>query len=133
MTGSPVELGGSGDNVLLLSGAPIYVKVAEGDLASLEAQLLGLSISSGDVNSDGFVNIRDVTTIIGNLGMLGPTYQDGDLAGDNDVDVGDLDIVKANWGFGFGGSEPPPEGIPEPATLGLLLVSGLIVLRRKQR
>jgi hypothetical protein len=90
------------------------------------------TIAPGDLNWDRVVNILDATIIIGNLGVSNPGRYNGDLNGDNAVDVGDLDIVKANWGNDYGPAEPSPGPVPEPATLGLLLIGGLAMLRRKR-
>ena len=54
----------------------------------------------------------------------------GDINGDGFVGVDDLNIVLVNWNAGT----PPPSSdgtIPEPATLSLLGLGGLAMLRRR--
>ena len=84
----------------------------------------------GDVNADGYVGGLDLTTIITNWGMTGATRQQGDLDGDGTVSGPDYTGVITYWGTGT----PPPElpsGVPEPAALGLMVISGLAILKRK--
>ena len=50
----------------------------------------------------------------------------GDFNKDGVVNLLDLDILGGFYGQGDG------ESVPEPATLGLLLVGGLALLRRKR-
>ncbi len=54
----------------------------------------------------------------------------GDINGDGFVGLDDLDIVLNNWNAGT----PPNAGspnIPEPASLGMMIVGGMFVLRRR--
>ena len=85
----------------------------------------------GDVNGDGYVGGLDLTTIITNWGMNPATREQGDLSGDGFVTGHDYTEVITYWGTGT----PPPEPgvIPEPATLGLLIMGGLGLLRRRRR
>jgi hypothetical protein len=50
----------------------------------------------------------------------------GDANGDEDVDAFDFADWQADYPY-----PPPPEPTPEPATLGLLLIGGLALLRRR--
>ena len=88
-------------------------------------------IIPGDVSGDGFVGGDDLTEILTHWGQFGMTREQGDLNGDFFVGGDDYGEVLANWGEG---TPPPPLAIatPEPATLGLLLVGGLALLRRKR-
>jgi len=54
----------------------------------------------------------------------------GDINHDGIVDILDLNIVLADWNKG---TPPPPSNgaIPEPATLGLVAIGGLAMLRRR--
>ena len=84
--------------------------------------------SPGDVNGDGWVGGADLTAIITNWGMNGATRDHGDLSGNGTVDGPDYTEVITYWGTGT----PPPEpnAIPEPATLGLMILGALAILRR---
>ena len=84
----------------------------------------------GDVTGDVYVGGLDLTTIITNWGMTGATRQQGDLSGDGTVSGLDYTEVITYWGTGT----PPPEpgAIPEPTTLGLLVIGGLALLRRRK-
>ena len=83
----------------------------------------------GDVTRDGYVGGTDLATIISHWGQSPATYDDGDLSGDGIVDGLDYAEVVSFWGTGVFPTEPPAV-IPEPATLGLLLIGGGILLRR---
>ena len=85
---------------------------------------------SGDVDGNGYVSGPDLTTIITNWGITGATRAQGDLSGDGTVSGPDYTEVITYWGTGT----PPPEpgAIPEPATLGLLLLASLTLLRRRR-
>ncbi len=87
------------------------------------------SIIPGDANWDGVVDAADYIALKQNFGAAsGATYHDGDFDGDHDVDLDDLAILKAY--FGQGPEESP--AIPEPATLSLMGLAGLVVLRRRR-
>ncbi len=59
----------------------------------------------------------------------GATLADGDADGDGDVDGTDFGLWQANYPTNMGSAA----AIPEPATLGLMLVSGLALLHGKRR
>lgn len=79
----------------------------------------------GDVNGDGWVSGTDLSIIINYWGQsLGREF--GDLNGNGVVDGPDYTEVLSYW------NPPPAEPTPEPATLGLLLLGGLALLRRRK-
>jgi hypothetical protein len=100
---------------------------------------LGIVIP-GDANGDGQVSVGD-------LGILGANYNQGigkdwdtaDFTGDGEVKVGDLGILGAHYGESLGRWAGLPDAtigagaVPEPATLSLLAVGALALIRRKRK
>ena len=82
----------------------------------------------GDANGDGYVDGSDLSTIITNWGKTGQLRADGDLNGDGTVEGNDYSEVLSYWGTG---TPLEPTDIPEPATLALLALGGLLMIRRK--
>lgn len=86
-----------------------------------------LEQASGDLDGDGLVGVEDLDILLASWGTVGLLTES--LAGDADFDglVGqsDLDLVLAQWGTnGSGGSV-----VPEPGTLSMLSVLGLLAPR----
>ncbi len=89
------------------------------------------SVIAGDANWDGVVDAADYIALKRNFGMAsGARYQDGDFNGDHDVDWNDLQTLMGNFGARGVGGAP---AVPEPATLGLLALGGLALVRRRPR
>ena len=107
-------------------GAGYSVAAAGGDWI---AEFIGLT--GGDANIDHRVSIGDLAIMAANWNQTGFTngYPDADFNGDGAVSIGDLAIMAGNWGW-----EMPGGGvaIPEPATLSLLALGGLAVIRRRR-
>ena len=82
----------------------------------------------GDVTGDDYVGGADLTAVITNWGMSGAIRTDGDLTGEGTVSGPDYTEVITYWGTGT--APPEPGAIPEPATLALLLIGGLVALLR---
>jgi hypothetical protein len=53
-------------------------------------------------------------------------WADGDFDEDGDVDLDDLSALAANWQYGVTGA------VPEPATMTLLAIGSLALLRRRK-
>ena len=89
----------------------------------------------GDLNGDGFVGLDDLDIILNHWNQtvtLGDPLQ-GDVTGpggspDGFVGLDDLDVLLNNWNAG---TPPAPSAVPEPATLALLSMGGLAMLRRR--
>ncbi|KKL04419.1 hypothetical protein LCGC14_2616250 [marine sediment metagenome] len=86
-----------------------------------------LAMLIGDVDLSGYVDDDDLSLVLANWGTE-TEWTDGDLDSSGLVDDDDLSLLLANWGAG---PAPAPEAIPEPATLSLLAIGGLALLRRK--
>jgi len=111
---------------LTCGDAGYSVAVADGDWIATFTGLTG-----GDANADHKVSIGDLSIMAGNWNQTGFTngYGDADFNCDGGVGIGDLSIMAGNWGW-----ELPGGGvaIPEPATLSLLCLGGLAVIRRRR-
>ncbi len=84
---------------------------------------------AGDADENGVVNAADYIILKTNMGQAsGAVLADGDFDGDGDVDWADLQILQDN----YGATSPASGTIPEPATLGLLAIGALAVIRRRR-
>ena len=93
----------------------------------------GEPVSEGDADRDGDVDDDDMSLLLANWGadVSGDPdagWGSGEFTGQPPVDDDDLSILLANWTGSL-----DLIGIPEPGTLGLLLVGGLTVLGRRAR
>ena len=101
------------------------------DLANSEIVLMVDLSQAGDADGDGDVDAADYITLKSNIGQAtGAVLADGDFDEDGDVDWADLVILQDNYGEGLAGA---PGTIPEPATLGLLAIGALAVVRRRRK
>ena len=84
----------------------------------------------GDFDGDGDVDGVDFGLWqTGYPTASGASLGDGDFDGDGDVDGVDFGIWQANYPTNMGSAATM---IPEPATLGLLILGGLALLRRRK-
>ena len=82
----------------------------------------------GDRDGDGWVGQTDLDIVLGSWGSSPPTDPRADVNDDNFVGQTDLDAVLGDWGQGI-----PPAAVPEPATLALLGMGALAVIRRRRK
>lgn len=121
----------------------IVVKRAAGDTGDpLDYGLAfrTITIGEGDINFDGYVDELDAAILLSNLGQsTAGGWQAGDFDVDGVVDFADASIIAQYWSDGsanFPGFTALNNGsgpvIPEPSSLGLLLLSAAgLVLRRR--
>ena len=88
----------------------------------------------GDASGDGKVDITDLNLFKAQFGL---TSGDNscDFDGNGRVDLDDFAILRANWGEGVTSPDPTPDfsEVPEPATMTMLMIGGLVALRRRRR
>jgi hypothetical protein len=102
----------------------------------------------GGGGPDGIVDQNDLNVILQNFGHSGASFSTGDISGptgspDGQVDQNDLNVVLQNFGHTStgatleGGLSVTPLAavapIPEPATMGLVLVSGSMMMLKRRR
>ncbi len=110
-------------------------KVSIGDLSIMAGNWNQTGFANGysdaDFNGDGEVGIGDLSIMAGNWNQTDFTngYADADFNGDGEVGIGDLSIMAGNWGWELAGGGV---SVPEPATLSLLCLGGLALIRRKK-
>ena len=88
-----------------------------------------------DFDGDGDVDNADIGLAVGNFtgsSGTGMSYWDGDIDHDGDVDNADIGYVAGSFtGAMPSSSQSPP--VPEPATLVLLALGGMAILRRHRK
>ena len=112
--GTGMAPGGSEWHAILITDAEVVVPIVP-----------------GDANGDGVVNDEDAAALAANWQKQGGALlSEGDFNADGNVDDLDATILAANWQ----GSGPPPESVPEPTSLALLLcaaIYAMLLIRRR--
>jgi T5SS/PEP-CTERM-associated repeat protein len=90
----------------------------------------------GDLDGDGFVGIADLNIILAgwNQAVAQADLLAGDVTGDGFVGISDLNAVLTNWNSGTPPLTQAISNVPEPGTIGVLLVlAGGIIGNRHRR
>ena len=84
--------------------------------------------SSGDADSNGKVDLSDLSTVLNNFGSATPAWTSGNFDNQSTIDLTDLSDVLNNFGAINPNANAAPTatgsgsiGVPEPASLALLL------------
>ena len=85
----------------------------------------------GDLSGDGDVDIEDVGLFEAQFGSQAPGTYTADFDEDGDVDLDDFKIMRDYWGAVA--AAPAGAATPEPATMTLLAIGGLMVFRGRRR
>lgn len=80
------------------AGYVIAVKATD-NYGNVATTSINLTITNGDLNNDGKINISDLSILASNWNKTGQTYAQGDINGDGKVNIQDLAIMAANWGW----------------------------------
>lgn len=120
----------TGDEVMHSTYYPNGVNrtLSEDEIGGMLFLYPGLLIA-GDANNDGIVSVSDYAAVQANFGNTGEPGIMGDANGDGIVSSADYSSVQAN----FSQAESSSTTTPEPATLSLLLIGGVAMLRCKRK
>ncbi len=100
----------------------------DGSMYAVSGTVSGPDLLAGDANRDGVVSAGDYASVQANFGSTGGPGILGDANGDGVVSAGDYASVQAN----FGNTLPAMNAVPEPATISVLIIGGIVMIRRSR-
>ena len=83
---------------------------------------------AGDLNADGVVGLDDLQIILDYWNINDPADPRADINGDGYVGLDDLQVILDQW---QGEPTPPEDTVPEPAGVGVLMLSAWLLGRRR--
>jgi hypothetical protein len=106
---------------------------------------VGAGLLGGDANFDGIVDISDLYTLAIHWKSSATRWSDADFNADGVVNAADLGQLSLNWQAGSGSLGPSlslgsalsmlglPSSVPEPGSIGLLMIgAGMLIRRRRE-
>ena len=117
----------TGDGIV--DGADVTAWLAE---AGAVNNASGGAFIPGDANLDGFVDVSDFNIWNSNQFTTQSLWCSGDFNADGSIDVSDFNVWNSNQ---FLASDDHTQAVPEPGSMGMMMLAGLIglqLLRRKR-
>ncbi len=136
--GEKKDLAVTKDSIFVANGSSVYKFDLNGSFLAYTsnggfntvAVMPELDLILGDADGDGIVSTKDYICVQSHFGETYYPGMPGDANGDGVVDALDFDCVKDNY---LGPAEDFSFMVPEPTTALLLLLGGLISLRRRRK
>ncbi len=111
-----------------------HTTVLRSDLDLITGNLMASGgLTLGDSNFDGKVDLTDLSTVLNNFGSTTAHWSAGNFDGAATIDLTDLSDVLNNFGSTAASvTSTTVAATPEPASLALLSVAGLLLLKRRR-